>query len=151
MGEDPGIAFGRRLLRLGFAWRREIDADLKPFGLTDASWRPILLLGTLGEPVRQGVLARMLEVDGPSLARVVDQLERDGLVSRTEDPLDRRTKHVHITADGMALHHAVQKGAAAVCRRMLADVSASDLDRCNAVLDRVEQAMTATRDGTDRT
>ncbi|MCQ8278013.1 MarR family transcriptional regulator [Acetobacteraceae bacterium KSS8] len=146
MGEDPGIAFGRRLLRIGFAWRREIDADLKPFGLTDASWRPILLLGTLGEPVRQGVLARMLEIDGPSLARLVDQLERDGLVSRTEDRLDRRTKHVHITASGMALHREVQAVAAAVCRRMLAEVPPDALQACNAVLDRIEQAMSPSHD-----
>ncbi|MCQ8242033.1 MarR family winged helix-turn-helix transcriptional regulator [Rhizosaccharibacter radicis] len=142
-GEDPGIAFGRRLLRLGFAWRREIDADLRPFGLTDASWRPILLLGTLGEPVRQGVLARMLEVDGPSLARVVDALERDGLVSRSEDPLDRRTKHVHITEAGMAIHAAVQSRAAAVGRRLLAAVPPDALAACQAVLDGIERAMTA--------
>jgi MarR family transcriptional regulator, transcriptional regulator for hemolysin len=139
--EDPGIAFGRRLLRLGFAWRREIDADLRRFGLTDASWRPILLLGTLGAPLRQGVMARMLEMDAPSLARVVDGLERDGLLMRAEDPHDRRSKHVRITEAGMAIHQAVQAAAAAVCRRLLAEVPPDAMAACELVFGRIEHAL----------
>lgn len=38
------LSFGRRLARLGAAWRRQVDHDLREYGLTEATWRPVLYL-----------------------------------------------------------------------------------------------------------
>lgn len=139
--EDDPIAFGRRLLRLGTAWRRELDHQLRGYGLTDASWRPILLLGNLAEPVRQGELARMLDMDPPSLARLLEALERDRLVERVEDPLDRRSKLVRIAEAGRAIHAQVHDLATALGRRLLSGIPQVELVACNAVLDQIEQTL----------
>jgi MarR family transcriptional regulator for hemolysin len=139
--EDDRIALLRRLTRLGNAWRREVDQDLKRFGLTDASWRPILALGNLQAPVRQGDLLRILDMDPASLARLLEVLERDGLVERIEDPDDRRFKLVRITPPGQAIHREVAAVALAVGDRVLAGVSPAQLGICHDVLDQIEQAL----------
>ena len=139
--EDDPIAFGRRLLRLGTAWRRALDQQLRGYGLTDASWRPILLLGNLSAPIRQGELARMLDMDAPSLARLLETLERDRLVERVEDPLDRRSKLVRIAEGGRAIHVQLHDLATAVGRRLLTGIPAAELAACNDVLDHIEQTL----------
>lgn len=144
--EDDPIAFGRRLLRLGTAWRRELDQRLRGYGLTDASWRPILLLGNLSAPVRQGELARMLDMDAPSLARLLEALERDRLVERVEDPLDRRSKLVRIAEAGRAIHAQVHGLATKLGRRLLAGIPDAEIAACTVVLDRIEQTLRALPD-----
>ena len=139
--EDDAIGFGRRLLRLGTAWRRELDQQLRRYGLTDASWRPILLLGNLETPIRQGELVRMLDMDGPSLARLLEMLERDGLVERIEDPADRRSKLVSIGEPGRAIHTHVHALAMALGNKLLTGVDPEELAACHAVFDRIEQTL----------
>lgn len=139
--EDDPIGFGRRMLRLGTAWRRELDQQLRQYGLTDASWRPILLLGNVDAPVRQSELARLLDMDAPSLARLLETLERDGLVERFPDPQDRRIKLVRIAEPARAIHAQVHALAAGLGLRLLAGVPAAELAACHAVFDHVEQSL----------
>lgn len=139
--EDDAIGFGRRILRLGTAWRRELDQQLRRYGLTDASWRPILLLGNLEMPIRQGELVRLLDMDAPSLARLLETLERDGLVERVEDPADRRSKLVRISEPGRAIHAHVYALAMTLGSKVLAGIDADELAVCHTVFDRIEQTL----------
>jgi DNA-binding MarR family transcriptional regulator len=45
-------------------------------------------------------IAREIGVSSPYVTKLVDALERDGLVERVTSPLDRRITHVHLTAGG---------------------------------------------------
>jgi len=45
-------------------------------------------------------LAERLSIDAPAVTRKVQQLERCGLVSRSQDQLDARALRVHLTAAG---------------------------------------------------
>lgn len=76
------LSFGRRLARLGAAWRRQVDHDLREYGLTEATWRPVLPWPATA-PVRQTDLVRVLEIEAPSVARLLDVLERRDLVFRS--------------------------------------------------------------------
>ncbi len=49
-----------------------------------------------------GELAAALGIDPPNATRVVDELERQGLVSRRPHPTDRRAKVVAATSRGAA-------------------------------------------------
>ncbi len=62
----------------------------------------IKLLNVLdgGGPARPGVLALELGLAPRSITDAVDSLERDGLVERRADPLDRRAQLVAITREG---------------------------------------------------
>ncbi len=137
------IMFGRRMSRLGGAWRREVDQVLRGFGLTEATWRPILMLGMLEPPVRQTDLARALEIEGGSLVRLLDVLERDRLIERAHDARDRRSNLVIVTEGGERIYRQVYDACEAVSTRLLAGVSAQDQALCHAVFDRIEQALMA--------
>ncbi len=60
--------------------------------------------------VTQADLARLQRVEAPSMCRMVDRLERDGLVSRGASPDDRRAVRVTLTSAGRA---AAREGARA--------------------------------------
>jgi len=52
--------------------------------------------------ISQAELARRQRVESPSMCRMVDRLEREGLVSRERDLADRRVIRVRITPAGRA-------------------------------------------------
>ncbi|ACI51567.1 transcriptional regulator, MarR family [Gluconacetobacter diazotrophicus PA1 5] len=143
-------SFGRRLAHLGAAWRRQIDHDLRDFGLTEATWRPILYLGQLPAPVRQTALARVLDIEAPSLARLLDVLERQGLIVRIRDEEDRRSNLVRLTRQGHAIEQQVRQAADSVSARLLATVTDDELQTCYAVFDRIDSALGARRDPSSR-
>ena len=80
-------------------WRRVIDRQLQPLGLTEATWLPLLHLARAAQPMRQKDLAASLSLDGSSVVRLLDGLESGGLVERCEDT-DRRAKTIHLTPLG---------------------------------------------------
>ena len=63
----------------------------------------LILSALKGERWRtQQDLARAVGIEGPTLTRHVDALERDGLVTRRRDTGDRRAVRVELTAAGEA-------------------------------------------------
>lgn len=139
-------SFGHRLARLAAVWRREIDADLREYGLTDATWRPIYYLTLSSMPVRQTDLARSLSLEAPSLVRLLDVLEKRGFIVREIDEEDRRSKLVSITEAGRDIAALVSRAADRVAMRLTADVSSVELEQCCQIFDRVEQAALSQKD-----
>jgi DNA-binding MarR family transcriptional regulator len=53
--------------------------------------------------LQMGDLSRRMLVTGGNVTGIVDQLERSGLLVRTEDPADRRAYRVKLTKEGRRL------------------------------------------------
>jgi DNA-binding MarR family transcriptional regulator len=53
-----------------------------------------------GDALRVTELAELLGVDAPTVTRKIQQLEREGLVSRQADPDDGRATRIRLTRDG---------------------------------------------------
>src|SRR3954454_3636802 len=51
-------------------------------------------------PVSQAALGRMLGIDPKDMVAIVNDLQKDGLVTRAPDPKDRRKNAVEISAEG---------------------------------------------------
>ncbi len=133
--------FGFRMSRVVRRLRQAVDAELRAFGLTEATWRPLVYVGRLGEGVRQKELAGALGLEGPSLVRLLDALERRGLIERREDGADRRARGIYLTAAGRELQKRVAKISSAVQYRLLAEVDPADLDACDRVFGAIERAL----------
>src|SRR5688572_2622291 len=88
--------FGYRIAVLARRWRSLVDAELASYGLSQATWRPLIHLGSFDQPPRQCELAEALQLGGPALVRLIDQLEDKGLVERVVDG-DRRANKVQLT------------------------------------------------------
>jgi len=96
--ETPYLTLGSALMRVARCWQREVNRTLVAHGLSQTMVMPLIVLHRSRGAVRQGIIAEEIGVEGPSLVRVIDQLERDGLISRVCDPTDRRAKMVALTA-----------------------------------------------------
>ncbi|MCU0627083.1 MAG: MarR family transcriptional regulator [Gemmatimonadaceae bacterium] len=68
-------------------------------GLTMGQLGVLEALHHLG-PMSQSALAGKLLVSASNLTTVLDNLERDGLVKRVRDTVDRRVSNVHLTPAG---------------------------------------------------
>lgn len=62
---------------------------LAEYNVSNACAAPLLMVGHLGEAVRQRTLADHVGIEGPSLVRLLDQLCAAGLAHRNDDPGDR--------------------------------------------------------------
>ena len=98
-----------------------------------------LVLTTLrGEAWRtQQELARAVGIEGPTLTRHVDALERDGLVTRRRDTGDRRAVRVELTEAGEALHAELLRAVIAFNRRLRRGLAEEDIIRLRELLDRL--------------
>lgn len=137
---------GRLIARLARVWRRESDQALSDHGLSYATAIPLLVLSRQGENVRQGVLADELGIEGPSLVRLIDLLQEEGLVERREDPTDRRAKTLHLTKAGEAKVEETNRVLRRVRASLLKDIGADELAITFETLQRIEQRASRLQD-----
>jgi MarR family transcriptional regulator, transcriptional regulator for hemolysin len=130
---------GRLIARLARIWRRESDQALSDHGLSYATAIPLLVLSRQGENVRQGVLADELGIEGPSLVRLIDLLQAEGLVERREDPTDRRAKTLHLTKASEAKVEETNRVLRRVRASLLKDIGPEELAITFETLQRIEQ------------
>lgn len=135
------LNLGGKLVKLARLYRREIDKRLTVFGVSDATAIPVMLIGRLGDGVRQIALAEEMGVEGPSLVRLLDQLSRAGLIERRDDPDDRRAKALHLTAAGARLAHEVESALVDIRMALFAGISEEDMVACIRVFDALEQTL----------
>jgi MarR family transcriptional regulator, transcriptional regulator for hemolysin len=101
-GITPEIQLTVLLVLVARKWRSLLDEKLRPSGQSSA--RMEALSAILNSPDRsaQVDIARRLRIEGPTLTRMLDALEKDGLVERLPAPGDRRTKRLQVTGEGEA-------------------------------------------------
>lgn len=114
--------------------KRLIEAGLE---LTGEQWGVLCQLWQGGK-VYQDELAAKLYLEKSTLSRVLDVLERKGLVTRERDPLDARRKILLATAESESLKIPCKDVADAIMRDILKDCEPSDIAICLKVLSQVK-------------
>lgn len=71
----------------------------REFGLTESQFAVLEAIHHLG-PLSPGQLCEKILRSGSNVTTVVDNLERDGLVTRERQDTDRRVQLVHLTKQG---------------------------------------------------
>jgi MarR family transcriptional regulator for hemolysin len=115
---------------------------MRPFGLTEATWLPLVHIARAPTPPRQKDLAASMSLDGSSVVRLLDNLEAAGLIQRKEGE-DRRAKIILLTARGRAIADKVETVARRVRSDALAGLSDKDIDATVRVLERVCEVLEA--------
>ncbi len=107
-------------------------------------------LAATGESLRVTDLAEVLGVDTPTVTRKVQQLERDGLVTRQCDPDDRRASRIRLTPAGRRTIERVRRARRAWLERLLQSWDDDDLSALADLLGRfaedLDQDMDEARD-----
>ncbi|TDN51362.1 MarR family transcriptional regulator for hemolysin [Azoarcus indigens] len=125
------------LHRAAALWRVKLDERLRPWGMTQATWRVLWALHTAGERYNQSSLATRLGIETPTLVRLLDRMEKLGLVGRSPDAQDRRQKYLEIKPDGLALVARIEGEVIGMREEMLAGLGQAELQACLKVLERV--------------
>jgi MarR family transcriptional regulator for hemolysin len=106
--------------------RTLFDARVRAKGLTLARARTLMHLARK-DGMTQTELAEILEVEGPTLVRLLDGLEAQGLTERLPVAGDRRAKQIALTGEGHKLAAEVTRLADELREEVLADIPEADL------------------------
>jgi MarR family transcriptional regulator for hemolysin len=82
-------------------------------------------------------LAAIIGIEGPTLVRILDSLEKRGLVERRQAKNDRRGKTVHVTAEAKPLLNRIEKTAKVLRQEILSNIPAEQLTACLTVLEQI--------------
>ncbi len=126
-----------QVAQLSRAWRSELDRRLVGLGLSQARWLVLLHLARFAEMPTQRELAQSVCVEGPTLARLLDSLEAQGLVSRVAVPEDRRAKKVALQPKAQPLIEKIEAISTQLRQEVFAGIDEEDLRRCQQVHARV--------------
>lgn len=121
-------------------WRKICQTTLANYGISEACAVALLMIGRLGEGVRQVKVAQAAGMESPSLVRLLDQLCQGGYVCRTEDAQDRRAKCLSLTETGRELVQAVEAELVRLRHEVLEGIDQSDLEATLRVLRAFEAA-----------
>jgi MarR family transcriptional regulator, transcriptional regulator for hemolysin len=124
------ILFARR-------YRALLDEQLRPLGYGTARMEALSTIDRAHEPSAQIAIAKRIGIEGPTLTRMLDTLEAEGLVVRRADPNDRRTKLIELTDAGKRALDEILAVAHNFRKSILNDLSDAELDAVNRVTDKL--------------
>jgi MarR family transcriptional regulator for hemolysin len=130
-------SFGSLIARTGRQWRRSVDHRLQPFGLTEATWLPLIHLARAAGPMRQKDLAASLVLDGSSVVRLLDALETSGLIERRGETADRRAKTITLTDRALSIIDQVEAVSREVRDGALVGLADDEIEIAARVLEQV--------------
>jgi DNA-binding MarR family transcriptional regulator len=100
-GVDAVVAdLGVLMKHLLVSSSRDFFAAVEQAGLTFTQVKCLHRLGDSEEPLPLNALSETLGLSGPAISRAIDGLVQRGEVKRTEDPRDRRSKLLTLSARG---------------------------------------------------
>jgi DNA-binding MarR family transcriptional regulator len=123
--EDVSRNFGFLLNDVARLMRTVYDRRIRELGLTRAQWWVLTHLFR-ADGITQTELAVVLEVEKPTLGRLLDRLEAKGWVRRTHDARDRRIWRVRLTKEVEPALRTMRAIAAELRRDALAGLSAAE-------------------------
>lgn len=136
------VELGSTLHGLGRAHRRAIEALLAPHGI-HAGQDAVLLLLWQQPGIRLSTLATQLGVERPTVTRMVQRLERAGLVERTRDPQDGRAWRVSPTPRSRLLEAGVRHAWRQVDERIIERLGVSDAELLGRLADGARRGLLA--------
>ena len=121
---------------VGRLFRKRFDVAARQLGVTGSQWRVMAAIRrTPG--TNQGALAAWLEVEAITAGRMVDRLEKLGLVERRDDPADRRRWRLFLTDEAEQLMGRLGECAKDVFDEALVGFSSAEHEHLTCLLERL--------------
>jgi homoprotocatechuate degradation regulator HpaR len=137
------------LLRAREAVMRHFRPSLRDHGLTEQQWRILRALAPI-EAIEITELARVAFLLGPSLSRILRDLEARHLIERKVVKADARRIIVSISARGLRLIEAVAPSSEAIYAAMTRRYGARKLARLQQMLGALEDCLSELRAGDEQ-
>ena len=113
-----------------------IGKELRRIGIDIPTWRVLMILGER-QPLRIGRIAEMAVINISTMMRIVERMQKAGLVTATTSEFDGRATDVSLTSSGQDKLSAARSVTAPVYRRVIKGMSAAEFSRLLASLNRI--------------
>jgi len=133
--DDKKLRLTRRILFLSRRWLNTIDGALRKTGDSHARWVTLLWVGMMAGRAKIGELADQIGVELPTLVRLLNRLEREGLVERRALDGSNRAKTVVLTPKGRRLSVSMNEIVSRARVEFLKDVNEEQLTAALGLLD----------------
>jgi MarR family transcriptional regulator for hemolysin len=110
-------------------WRARLEGHLRFWDMNLTTWQVLWFLHQEDVRYSQHMLASRLGIETSHLVRLLDRMEKRGLLKREVNFQDRRQNHVVITPAGVALVGEVEATIIQLRKEMLTDVATDDLEQ----------------------
>ena len=130
------------LNRAGARIAAAFSEEVRPLGATLQMWRVLAALRE-GDGRRMGDLSETTSIEVSTLTRLVDNMEKKGLVARRRDAADARAVALHVTPAGRRLTQRITPIAERYESVALAGFTAAEADILKAALRRLYRNMAA--------
>jgi homoprotocatechuate degradation regulator HpaR len=137
------------LLRAREAVMRPFRASLRNYGLTEQQWRILRALASV-DTIEVTELARVAFLLGPSLSRILRDLEARRLIERKTAKADLRRGVVSISASGVKLIEAVAPSSEAIYAEITVRYGARKLAELQDMLHALEASLSKLRVSNER-
>jgi len=132
----PAETVGFMMRNVHASFHKMIDVEMQKYDLTAMQWKPLLLIyyGTVNTAA---TLAKESCLDTGATTRILDRLQKKGLLVRTRSELDRRVVHLALTDEGI---RTCKKLPADLCKVMnlhLKGFTQSEVDTLKSFLERM--------------
>ncbi|MFZ3342517.1 MAG: MarR family transcriptional regulator [Terriglobales bacterium] len=135
------------LLRTADALQTSVEAKLNEFGLTGTQYNALRILrGAEPEGLPCSEIGERMITHDPDVTRLLNRLEKRGLVKRTRAKTDRRVIYGRITAAGLRLLHEMDVPVEKYGRKVLRHVEQEKLQELIELLELVRGGSAAPKE-----
>ncbi len=113
-----------------------IDQELAPLDISHAQWIVVMLLGD-GAASTAAELCKILIYDPGAMTRLLDRLEKKGVLRRVRTADDRRTARLELTAEGAKLYPSILGALVQVFNRLLHGFTRTEVQQLEGLLKRM--------------
>jgi DNA-binding MarR family transcriptional regulator len=113
-----------------------IDEELAPLDISHAQWIVVMLLGD-GAASTAAELCKILIYDPGAMTRLLDRLEKKGVLRRVRTADDRRAVRLELTDDGSKLYPRILEALVQVFNRLLRGFTKGEVRQLEQLLTRM--------------
>ena len=111
-----------------------LEAALEPLGLSLPKWLALSHLAEAAEPLPLSALAEKRACVRSNITQLVDRLEADHLVKRSDDPRDRRSVRAELTEEGRTRYEAGREALVTAEKKLFAPLGPSQQEQLFGLL-----------------
>jgi len=138
--KTPDEQFAEALHLAAHGWRTALDRRLRPLGYSRSRWM-VLLKISRHDGISHRELAELLGIEAPTLVRLVDRMEAEGLLNRRASETDRRVKHLHLSPAGRKEVERIRACAADLRNEALAGLGPAEISSALNVIQKIRTTL----------
>ncbi|WP_125769826.1 MarR family winged helix-turn-helix transcriptional regulator [Companilactobacillus furfuricola] len=120
----------------GKIFSKKLEKDLRPYGVTRSQWIALYFIHETPK-ITQKELADKMSIKEPSIVRLIQRLESEGLLNRIQDENDKRNKQLQLTEKGDEKCLDLLPVAEDFKNHTVQGISEQDLETCIKVLNQM--------------